>query len=254
MKMCEEYAALLDMYVDGFCTEEEAARVRAHLAECEDCRMYVAQILQMKEAFPDAEETEVPEGFAQGVMAAIRAQAAPRKKTMKSWQKTLVQMAACVALVIALGPISEMVAGGGRGAAAPEAAMDMMSMAKADYSGYAAATTQTDAVDAIAEAPVAYDMESGPAAPAGGATMPAAPAQAAQYAREMKVRLTEKQRLKLFSDYVGTASSDGSFTYVLTAAEFDAVLAKLPAESVVPGSELTNGVGTHCRLTVYPAE
>ena len=61
MKMCEEYAALLDMYVDGFCTAEETVRVRAHLAECEACRMYVEQILQMKEAFPDAESEEVPD-------------------------------------------------------------------------------------------------------------------------------------------------------------------------------------------------
>ena len=46
MKLCEEYAALLDMYVDGFCTAEETVRVRVHLAECEACRMYVEQILQ----------------------------------------------------------------------------------------------------------------------------------------------------------------------------------------------------------------
>ncbi|MBR4883718.1 MAG: zf-HC2 domain-containing protein, partial [Lentisphaeria bacterium] len=65
MKLCEEYAALLDMYVDGFCTAEETVRVRAHLAECEACRMYVEQILQMKEAFPDAESEEVPDGFAE---------------------------------------------------------------------------------------------------------------------------------------------------------------------------------------------
>ena len=107
MNTCEKYAALLDMYVDGFCTDEETAQVRQHLAECEGCRMYVEHILQMKEAFPDAEETEVPAGFAEGVMAVIRAEAAPRKKkTMKVWQKTLLQMAACIAVVIALGPLS----------------------------------------------------------------------------------------------------------------------------------------------------
>ena len=114
MKMCEKYAALLDMYVDGFCTDEEAEQVRVHLAECDACRMYVEQILQMKEEFPDAEDEEIPDGFAESVMAEIRAKTTSRKTRMKPWQRTLLQMAACLAVVIALGPLSERRDEGGR--------------------------------------------------------------------------------------------------------------------------------------------
>ena len=76
MERCEIIRDLLPVYIDGLASEETAKLVEEHLAECEACRLYVAQILQMKEAFPDAEEEEVPDGFAEGVMTAIRAKAA----------------------------------------------------------------------------------------------------------------------------------------------------------------------------------
>ena len=71
MKYCEEYAALLDAYFDGECTPEEAEQVRAHIAVCPGCRAYLNELALLRDAFPDGEDTEVPEGFADGVMAAI---------------------------------------------------------------------------------------------------------------------------------------------------------------------------------------
>ena len=112
MKICEEYAALLDMYADGFCTEEETAQVRRHLAECPACRAYVEEILLMRAAFPDVEETEVPDGFAEGVMAAIRAEATPRKKRAMVWKRALLPVAACLTLVVALRLVPSMANGG----------------------------------------------------------------------------------------------------------------------------------------------
>ena len=41
MKYCEEYAALLDLYVDGELSPEEMAAVQEHLDQCPDCRRYV---------------------------------------------------------------------------------------------------------------------------------------------------------------------------------------------------------------------
>ena len=64
MKYCEEYAALLDLYVDGELSPEEMAAVQEHLDQCPDCRRYVDEILEIRAAFPDVEETPVPEGFA----------------------------------------------------------------------------------------------------------------------------------------------------------------------------------------------
>ena len=101
MKHCETYAALLDLYVDGELSLEEMLEVQAHLDECPACQSYVDDALNMRAAFPDAGETEVPEGFAAGVMAKIQAvPAAPRKKKKTPWVGVLASLAACCAIVI----------------------------------------------------------------------------------------------------------------------------------------------------------
>ena len=107
MKYCENYAALLDPFVDGELPDEEADRVRAHLAECEGCRAYVEMAFMLRDGFPDAEEMDVPDGFSDGVMAAIRANAAPRKKKTAPWVKVLLPLAACCAIVVLVQGISQ---------------------------------------------------------------------------------------------------------------------------------------------------
>ena len=118
MNTCERYAALLDLFVDGELSLEEMLEVQAHLDECPACRAYVDDALAMQAAFPDAEETDVPEGFAAGVMAKIQAQSAPvsRKKKKTPWVGVLASLAACCAIVIIQqnGPL----AGGGNSAPA----------------------------------------------------------------------------------------------------------------------------------------
>ena len=100
MKYCEDYAALLDPYIDGELSPEDTARVREHLTVCGGCRAYVQAALLLRENFPEIEETEVPDGFAASVMGAIRSDAAPRKKRRTPWVKVLAPLAACCAIVI----------------------------------------------------------------------------------------------------------------------------------------------------------
>ena len=45
MKYCEDYAALLDPYIDGELSPEDTARVREHLTVCGGCRAYVQAAL-----------------------------------------------------------------------------------------------------------------------------------------------------------------------------------------------------------------
>ena len=98
MTYCKEFSALLDPYIDGELSPEETARVREHLHTCDGCRAYVQAALAIRDAFPEAEDTPVPDGFAAGVMAAIRADAAPRKRRRPRWAKTLLPLAACCAV------------------------------------------------------------------------------------------------------------------------------------------------------------
>ena len=102
MKCCEEYAALLNAYFDGECTPEETERVRAHLAECPGCRAYLAELAAIRDAFPTLEDTEVPDGLADAVCAAVRADAAPRRAPRRHWWKTVCTAAACLALLAVL--------------------------------------------------------------------------------------------------------------------------------------------------------
>lgn len=107
MKYCEEYAALLDLFVDGELPAEEMKRVENHLAECRGCRAYVDDALAIRAAFPDVEDTEVPEGFAQDVMERVRAASVKdeklvelRRRGIRRWMGTAAALAACCALVV----------------------------------------------------------------------------------------------------------------------------------------------------------
>ena len=124
MKYCEDFAALLDPFVDGELTPDEMARVQAHLDECPACRAYVDDALAIRAAFPDAEDTELPDGFAESVMARIQAEAALRaeaaqKQKSRPWPKVLASLAACCAIVLLAAP---MFSGDAKTEAAPAAA------------------------------------------------------------------------------------------------------------------------------------
>lgn len=120
MKYCEEYAALLDLFVDGELSGPEMARVGDHLAECPGCRAYVDDALAIRAGFPDVEKTAVPEGFAGSVMERVREDAAKdqkivelKRRGVRRWLGTAAALAACCALVILVRTGSE------GGAAAP---------------------------------------------------------------------------------------------------------------------------------------
>lgn len=106
MNICGEYTALLDAFLDGELSPEEMGGVQSHLEACPACRAYVDDGLAMRAAFPDTEDQEVPEGFALGVMEAVRgtsletAPKAGRRKTV--WFRTAASLAACFVMVLAL--------------------------------------------------------------------------------------------------------------------------------------------------------
>ena len=127
MKYCEEYAALLDLFVDGELAAEDMERVGSHLAECPGCRAYVDDALAIRAGFPDAEDTPVPEGFAGGVMERIERASARERKTVelkrrgfRRWTAAGAALAACCALVVLVrsGPGDMAAAPGGENGAA----------------------------------------------------------------------------------------------------------------------------------------
>ena len=159
MKYCEEYAVLLDLFVDGELPPEEMERVQTHLAGCPGCRAYVDDALAIRAGFPGVEDTVVPEGFAEGVMERIRTASAKdrksvelRRREIRRWMGTMAALAACCALVILVrtGPGNEAAAPAGEDGAAYDTA-------GAAESGEAGAASQ--AAPESAEAPAEEALE-----------------------------------------------------------------------------------------------
>lgn len=100
MKECEEFAPLLSAFIDGELTEEERAEVLAHVSECEKCRRLLGELTALHAALGELEDEDVPAGFTEGVMAAVRAEKAamPRMKKPSAWRRWM-PMAACAAIV-----------------------------------------------------------------------------------------------------------------------------------------------------------
>ena len=85
MTPCENYWEALNAFVDGECSPEEEAALRAHLADCAACREALAELTALHDGFPDWEDEAVPEGFADGVLQKIAEtpQQAPKKGKRK---------------------------------------------------------------------------------------------------------------------------------------------------------------------------
>lgn len=155
MNTCETFAALLDAYVDGELTAEEMLRVREHLEHCEACRTYVDDALAIRAAFPDVEDTEVPEGFADRVLEAVRAKDQPiapvkKKRNRRAmWARTALPLAACCAIVILLarGPLSGS-GGGDTGNMAPRSMEQGGAAESAPAADTAAPSSAEDALTA----------------------------------------------------------------------------------------------------------
>ena len=150
MTNCKAFAALLDLYVDGELSPEEMLRVRDHLDECPACRAYVDGALAIRASFPDVEDTEVPDGFTEAVMTAVRQSGTPAKASrLTPWKKMLLPLAACFAVAVLVLPLRDLFSGGTKTeSAASLAAMDT-------------AVAESAAVEEPAEAP---EAEEAPAA------------------------------------------------------------------------------------------
>ena len=167
MTPCKEYWETLNAFVDGECSPEEEARLRAHLETCEACRTALADLTAIQDAceewagepddFTDSEfldigEEDVPEGFTEAVLARVAQtpQTAASGKHGKRRFAAWASLAACLALVLLLGRV---VPGAANNSAAPSS--------DAVFSGYAAADS---AVAGSAGEEAAQGAASGPEA------------------------------------------------------------------------------------------
>ena len=190
MTNCKEFAALLDLYVDGELSFEEMCRVRDHLDTCPACRAYVDDALAIRAAFPDVEDTVVPNGFAEGVMAAVRQSGAPVRRT--PWKKLLLPLAACFAVAVLVLPLRDTLSGGAKMERASSTAAPAMA-ASLDTAAAESAPAEPEEAPA-AEAPAAYQERP------------------MEYATAYQEEPTDSKKMGADSGDAGTVAPDSDFT------------------------------------------
>ena len=245
MKYCENFAALLDPFVDGELSPDEMARVQAHLDGCPACRAYVDDALAIRASFPDAEDTPVPDGFAESVMARIRAEAAsqaeaaPQKKTSRPWLKALASLAACCAIVLLAAPMfshsskTEAAPAEAPAAAADTAASTERAMEFALTEEAPAGESAEESREDLASSKL-YDAAPSPSAAAdSGATAYFTEADPASW-----LTLTAEEAGSLLADFTPAAETATELRYELTSGELETLLAALSEAGIVPSGEL----------------
>lgn len=263
MRYCEEFAALLDPYIDNELSPEETARVREHLRTCDGCRAYVQAALLMRDAFPEAEDAVVPEGFAEGVMAAIRADAAPRKRPRSRWQRTLLPLAACFAVVVlavstlprsgdtavrddkttqAESQLPESASVSAADSGAEDSAADA---AQAEEDTAATNAPATDNASASETQPASSGVQEGAEVPSADTRTTSLPETSSSEAAESAaapapyavqtlpcLTLTEQEAGTLLERFTPVSDEDGTLIYELTAAEYADLLEQLEQQGM----------------------
>ena len=263
MEHCAEFAALLDPYIDNELSPEETARVREHLRTCDGCRAYVQAALLMRDAFPEAEDAVVPEGFAEGVMAAIRADAAPRKRPRSRWQRTLLPLAACFAVVVlavstlprsgdtavrndettqAESQLPESASVSAADSGAEDSAADA---AQAEEDTAATNAPATDDASASETQPASSGVQEGAEVPSADTRTTSLPETSSSEATESAaapvpyavqtlpcLTLTEQEAGTLLEHFTPVSDEDGTLIYELTAAEYADLLEQLEQQGM----------------------
>lgn len=220
MKYCEEFSALLDLFVDGELSPGDMIRVQDHLDGCPACRAYVDDALAIRAAFPTVEDTAVPDGFAEGVMERVKA--SPRRRPVRRWGKPLASLAACCAIVLLLAPLLS----GGEKAQAPAMAAATADAPAERALGYALTDT---AQGASAEESAMAEMDA--AAPETEMAAKASLTDAAPYSALSTLYLPPEAAF-LLADFTPAEESAAQARYELSRQEYDDLVRALDEEKI----------------------
>ena len=91
-----QYKEQLSALLDGELGDAARADVTAHLAECEACQAYFAELAALRDALNEPDGIEIPVGFADGVLARLHSEGKPVNKR-RAW-RGLTALAACAAV------------------------------------------------------------------------------------------------------------------------------------------------------------
>ena len=219
MTPCENYWEALNAFVDGECSPEEEATLRAHLADCAACREALAELTALHDGFPHWEDEAVPEGFADSVLQKIAEtpQQAPKKGKRKRSSAAWASLAACLGVMVLLGSLF------------PEFRGSANSAAPASD----AAVTTGQAAEPQSGEP--EDVLMGTQAMEAGGEDPSKPmtdrAKLTQAGADLRWTLTADEERELLSGYDCRETEDGR-VYTLTAGDLESVRSQAEEEGI----------------------
>lgn len=245
MKYCDDYAALLDLYIDGELSPDEMADVQAHLDECPGCRAYVDDMLAIRAAFPTVDETDVPAGFAEGVMASIQVQSASassRRAAQKGrWPRFLVSLAACCAVVLLVRSVGfPGITGKSESAADTSASMEM-----APYMEEPAAEPDDETFSATTTAPADSILPYGSAK---NSLEDLARADSPYFA--ILTLPADALEMEVLTSHTVVRTEDGEAQYELPADDYAVLLDELDASGIQPLVQEQTGSESETALVI----
>lgn len=224
---CEDWATLLDAFVDGELADQQAQQVRVHLETCETCRTYVSDAWAIRDAFPSVDEEAVPEDFVQSVMARIETQQRPKEKKIIHWHRYALGAVACLTLVVTVK--TGLPSFGTHG----ERATTMTTTATMDTAA-PVMETELEMTTEESEQP--------------RAAMSFAMADVAEEIYAQQATLTLEQVGLLLDGYGAAQWEDGTLVYVLTQDGFWEILSQIEGDTLLESGE--NPTTELCRILV----
>lgn len=220
MTPCENYWEALNAFVDGECSPEEEAKLRAHLTECEACRETLAELTALRDGFPHWEDEEVPEGFADDVLQRIAG--TPRqmpKKARRKHRAAWASLAACLSVMVLLGslfPGLRSASSANNAAPASDAAVTTGQAAEPQSGETEDSLMGTQAMEAGGEDPSKLMTDQAKLTRAGA---------------DLRWTLTADEEQELLSGYDCRETEEGR-VYTLTAGELESVRSQAEEEGI----------------------
>ncbi|MEE0945035.1 MAG: zf-HC2 domain-containing protein [Clostridia bacterium] len=103
MKSCEEYQALIEMYLDSELTREQKHLFETHISSCNECSEALSFAKSIRQTLKTLPEIDVPEDFNTILRQRINTECKAQKKTFTVYARKYCALAACVILAVVIG-------------------------------------------------------------------------------------------------------------------------------------------------------
>lgn len=103
---CREFNNKISLYIDNQLDETERYDFEKHMNECEECKMYYDETVQILKFTSDVEDVELPDNYKATLRSKLELEVTEKKKRKVSWRQLTTIAASLLLVVVAYGFIS----------------------------------------------------------------------------------------------------------------------------------------------------